>query len=80
MPEKADSNPFAAMKALQRVDDLDGTLTPKDELKKPHEGTGEHQPIFSLPPGTNIQVNIRNVEFQKSKDIKTIDVTPETVD
>ena len=65
------------MKALQRVDDLDGILTPKDELKKPHERTGEHQPIFSLPPGTNIQVNIRKTEIQRFADIEVIDVTPE---
>ena len=66
--------------SVTESDDLGGILTSKDKLKRPQEGTGEYKPMFSLPPGTNIQVNIRNVEFQKSNDIKTIDVTPETVE
>ena len=75
--QKADSNPFAAMKALQRVDDLDGILTPKDELKRPQEAPEEHRPMFILPPSTSVQVNVRENEIPGSTEIKAIDVTPE---
>jgi hypothetical protein len=71
---KADRNPFAVMKALQRVDDLDVILCRRDELKRPQEGSGEHRPSFTLPAGTKVQVN---VEVQNSTDAPTINVTPE---
>ncbi len=66
---KVDRNPFAAMRALERVDDLDGILTAKDEIKRPQEGSRENQPMFTLPPGTSIQVNITAPD-------QAIDVTP----
>ena len=77
---KADSNPFAAMKALQKVDDLNGILTSKDELKKPQEPSGECRPMFILPPGTHVQVNVQKNEIHKSTDAATIDVIPETME
>jgi hypothetical protein len=63
-------NAFAALKAVQRADDLDGYLTEKDKLKKPLEETREYRPMFTLPQGTNIVVNIT----QKPDHI---DVTPD---
>jgi hypothetical protein len=56
---KADSNPFAAMRALERVDDLDGILTSKDEARRPSQESGETRPMFILPPGTHISVNVK---------------------
>ena len=64
------SNPFAALKATQRADDLDGYLTEKDKLKQPQADSGEYKPMFMLPLGTKVVVNI-------SKEPECIDVTPE---
>ena len=72
---KAGTNPFAAMKAIQRADDLDGILTAKDALKQPHEETREHRPMFNLPSGTNVIVNITK---RADPEPEYIDVTPET--
>jgi hypothetical protein len=70
---KVDKNPFAAMRALERVDDLDGILTAKDEIRRPPENSGEHRPMFILPAGTNVQVNILQADNPITK---AVDVTP----
>jgi transcriptional antiterminator len=71
--KKADSNPYAAMKALERADELDGILTAKDEIKRPSQESAEHRPMFILPPGTAISVSVKPYEPVQSKEI---DVTP----
>jgi hypothetical protein len=70
---KADSNPFAAMKALERADDIDGILTAKDEVRRPSQESGETRPMFILPAGTRISVSVKTIEDEKPKEI---DVTP----
>ena len=69
---KAESNPFAAMRALERADDLDGILTAKDRSREP-EPAKEPQPIFVMPPNTSVQVNL----YQGACERKAIDITPE---
>jgi len=63
---KADHNPFAAMRALERVDDLDGILTTKDRQKERREEPPS-APMFILPPGSTISTAPRR---------PAIDVTP----
>jgi hypothetical protein len=71
--QKAESNPFAAMRALERIDDLDGILTAKDETRRPTQDSGETRPMFVLPAGTRISVSVKTIEDEKPKEI---DVTP----
>jgi|WetSurMetagenome_2_1015567.scaffolds.fasta_scaffold1045624_1 hypothetical protein len=71
--KKADSNPFAAMRALERADDLDGIITARDESRRPSQESGETRPMFILPPGTQISVSVKTIENEKPKEI---DVTP----
>jgi len=52
---KADHNPFAAMRALERVDDLDGVLTAKDRQKERREESSP-APLFILPSGSTISI------------------------
>ena len=47
------------------------------ELKRPQEGSEEYRPLFKLPPGTHVQVNIQKTEIHESVDAEIIDVTPE---
>jgi len=70
---KADSNPFAAMRALERADELDNILTAKDEIRKPPESPKEHRPMFILPEGTRIPFNIDARQLPKPE----ISVAPE---
>lgn len=69
---RAESNPFAAMRALERADELDGILTAKDEIRRPAPSGRDHSPMFILPEGTRVQVNVDLRTHAK----KEIDVTP----
>jgi hypothetical protein len=60
--KEADSNPFAAMRALERADELDGILTAKDQIKRPSQGPQEYRPMFQFSSDTKIQVNILSDE------------------
>jgi hypothetical protein len=71
--QKAESNPFAAMRALERIDDLEGILTAKDEARRPTQDSGETRPMFILPAGTHINVTVNPIESEKPEEI---DVTP----
>jgi hypothetical protein len=71
--KKADSNPFAAMRALERADDLDGIITARDESRRPSQDSGETRPMFILPAGTHINVTVNPIESEKPEEI---DVTP----
>ena len=85
---KAESNPFAALRALERADALDGILTARDEIRKPFTSEVDHRPLFSLPPGTHVNfgsirvVDIdrhtasRNGSTDQLAEQKTIDITP----
>jgi hypothetical protein len=66
--QKVKSNPFAAMRALERIDDLDGVLTAKDETRRPSQDVGEMRPMFILPEGCRISV--------EAKVPDAIDITP----
>jgi hypothetical protein len=71
--QKAESNPFAAMRALERIDDLDGILTAKDEVRRPTRDSGETRPMFILPAGTHISLTVNPIESKKPKEF---DFTP----
>ncbi len=69
---KAESNPFAAMRALERADELDGIQTAKD--RRETEAPQVQQPVFIMPSTANVQVNV----FDRRKlTAKEIDITPE---
>jgi transposase len=53
---KADSNPFAAMRALERADELDGIITAKDQARE--QESAPQQAMFVLPGDAKIQLNI----------------------
>ena len=58
---KVDRNPFAAMRALERIDDLDGILPAKDRARRDQESPQEPQPMFVLPAGAQVCVNVIRV-------------------
>jgi hypothetical protein len=66
---KADSNPFAAMRALERADDLDGIIRARDESRRPSQDVGETRPMFLLPAGTHISVSVNPIESEKRKEM-----------
>jgi hypothetical protein len=74
---KAKTNPFAAMRALERVDELDGILTAKDEIGRPQEDAREHRPIFQLPPDTKVQIRIVPEPQARNALDSAINITPE---
>jgi hypothetical protein len=74
MPRKVASNPFAAMRALERTDEVDGSLTAKDQANDRQGQEGSNlRPMFILPEGTRVQVNIDAQQFPKPE----INVTTE---
>jgi hypothetical protein len=46
------ANPFAAMRALERIDRLDGIEVDETEDREP----AVHQPLFVLPPGSELRL------------------------
>lgn len=55
-PKKVQSNPFAAMRGVEYVDSMLG-LHPK--VRDPNEQSPrDPAPMFNLPPGSKVQVNI----------------------
>jgi len=72
---KAESDPFAAMRALERADELDGILTAKDKSREA-ETPRPQQPMFIMPPGANVQVNVWNRPEERTVEAPAIDVTP----
>lgn len=68
---KADSNPFAAMRALERADELDGILTAKDQARE--QESSPLRPMFILPDSARVQVNIDARQLSKPR----TNVTPE---
>jgi hypothetical protein len=82
---KVDRNPFAAMRALERIDDLDGILAAKDRARGDLESPDEPQPMFVLPAGANVQVNVIKVSPHRRKaettdpepGLPAIDIKPE---
>jgi hypothetical protein len=70
--QKVDSNPFAALKAVQRADQLDDIVT-LAERGREQKQTPEHRPIFTLPPGIHVRVSIDTCQAHRLE----IDVTPE---
>lgn len=78
---KTDKNPFAAMRALERIDDLDGVLTEKDRLRQQDQGSQQpHRPLFMFAPGSEATVNVTiappKPEAARSLSRQEIDVTP----
>jgi hypothetical protein len=66
--DKADSNPFAALKAVEYTDSVLG-LSPKQQ--QPNEIADNTRPMFILPGGTSISVSI-------TTPIDAVDITPES--
>jgi hypothetical protein len=64
--DKADSNPFAALKAVEYTDAVLG-LSPKSQ--QPQEIADNTRPMFILPSGTSIQVSI-------TTPADAVDITP----
>ena len=65
--DKADSNPFAALKAVEYADSILG-LSPKTQQLEPI--SDNTRPMFVLPAGTQISVSVTTPRAE-------IDVTPE---
>lgn len=51
----AESNPFAAIRALERIDDLDGVVLDKKQKGEPEE----NHPMFILLPGSKVMIGIK---------------------
>jgi hypothetical protein len=64
--DKADSNPFAALKAVEYADNMLG-LSPKQQQTQPD--SDNTRPMFVLPAGTSISVTVNTPD-------QAIDVTP----
>jgi hypothetical protein len=64
--DKADSNPFAALKAVEYADSILG-LSPKQQQTQ--DVSDNTRPMFVLPPGTSISVNVTTPQA-------AIDITP----
>jgi hypothetical protein len=54
---KADRNPFAAQRALQRIEELEGIVT-KREQRGAEEPQAPPGPMFVLPPGSRVAIAI----------------------
>jgi hypothetical protein len=54
-------HPMAKLKTLERLDQLEGIQTEK----KQREEETEHRPMFTLPPGTWVQMGIRTPDVIK---------------
>jgi hypothetical protein len=64
--DKADSNPFAALKAVEYADSMLG-LAPKQQITQ--QDTDNTRPMFVLPAGTQISVSMTTPQA-------AIDITP----
>jgi hypothetical protein len=67
--EKADSNPFAALKGIEYVDNLEGFNPKQQETQQ----LAESRPMFMLPAGTKIAINLTTPD-------DTVDITPSDTD
>jgi hypothetical protein len=67
--DKADTNPFAALKAVEYADNMLG-LSPKQQDT---QQLAESRPMFMLPAGTKISVNLVTPD-------DAVDITPSDTD
>lgn len=79
--EKKDTNPFASLKALGRLDDLDGITTEKDRLRQHDQGSQQPpRPMFMFAPGSGADINVTiapaGPEAALSLRRQEMDVTP----
>ena len=72
--KKVDHNPFAALKALERVDKLDGILTPEDQLRYQQPEQLSHQPLFILPGNATVNLTMKS-PLERRLD-EAIDINP----
>lgn len=66
--------PLVSLKSLQRLDDLDGIVTPKDEtrLRCHKDEPPNYSPMFIMPAGSRIAVT-RQMPAPPSQEVKMID-------
>lgn len=64
-PEKCRQNPFSTLKAIEYVDTLLG-MHPKARVEAQDEGN-QSQPMFVLPAGANVQVNVIKMSPNREK-------------
>ena len=63
------SNPFAKLKALERIDELSGIITDEEAMKS-RRGEEPHEPVpmFILPEGARISVTVNQVTPTPTRD------------
>lgn len=67
------TNPFAALRAVAMANEIDGLVV----QQRPDDNPPQHQPMFVLPPGARLQVNILPPKDQGTPAAgSAIDVTP----
>ncbi len=76
-------NEAVSLGALARIDDLDGIVTDKERLRSQGVEHSAPAPMFSLPPGTQVNVTVMATTGREPSGLhkiptETLEITPTT--